>query len=81
MHGDVGAQGDSRTRERNAAHAPIAVEISTVEVELGVTEGIEAEDADASIGLAEVPPAQDAQEGTLASPVRACADEEKYFAG
>ena len=52
-----------------------------MEVELGVTEGIEAEDADASIGLAEVPPAQDAQEGTLASPVRACADEEKYFAG
>lgn len=71
VHGDVGAQGDGRTRERNAAHAPIAVEISTVEVELGVAEGIEAEDADASIGLAEVPPGQDAQQRRLAGPVRA----------
>lgn len=70
MDGDVGAQGDSRTRERNAPHAPIAIEISTVEVELGVTEGIEAEDTDASIGLAEVPSGQDAQQSTFASPVR-----------
>lgn len=70
VDGDVGAQGDSRTRERNAPHAPIAIEISTVEVELGVTEGIEAEDTDASIGLAEVPSGQDAQQSTFASPVR-----------
>lgn len=69
MDGDVGAQGDGRTREGNATHPPIAIEIGTVEVELGVAKGIEAEDADAAIGLAEVPPCQDAQQRRLARPV------------
>ena len=83
VDGDVGAQGDSRTRERNAAHAPIAIEISTVEVELGVAEGVEPEDTDASIGLAEVPSGQDAQQRTLAGAISTFFTKrrEKIFAG
>mmetsp|Transcript_5865 Transcript_5865/g.17515 ORF Transcript_5865/g.17515 Transcript_5865/m.17515 type:complete len:354 (+) Transcript_5865:97-1158(+) len=69
VNGNVGRQWHGGADERDALHAPVAIQIGTVEVELGVAEGVHAQDLDFLLG--QVTAGEDAQQGGLAGSVGA----------